>query len=408
MTPHELEARAFFHTYKRLPLDIDRGEGVYLYAKDGRKYLDMFGGLAVNALGYGHPRVLKAINDQASRYIHLSNYFVQDTQVQLAERLLACTGYRRVFFTNSGTEAVEGAIKIARKWGSTNGKSEILTFSNAFHGRTMGALSIMDRPKYRDGYGPFLAHCDVVPNDNPDAFTAAVSDRTAAIVLEFIQGEGGVRPVSPEVVRRLRELRDRFGFLLVADEIQSGVGRTGRFFGFQQYDINPDIVLIAKPIGGGLPLGAILGNDRVAEVLQPGTHGTTFGGNPVACAAGLVVLEEIVDRGVMKNAESIGGMFKTKFQQLQKEFPSLIREVRGFGLMLGIDLTRECESIVATMRDRGILINCTESTVLRFLPPLIITQDHVDEVVRVLRSVFSALEALPSTASPESISTQPV
>lgn len=408
MNPHELETRMFFHTYKRLPLDIDRGEGVYLYTKDGRRYLDMFGGLAVNALGYGHARVLKAINDQANRYIHLSNYFVQDTQVQLAERLLTYTGYQRVLFTNSWTEAVEGAIKIARKWGSTNGKSDMLAFSNAFHGRTMGALSIMDRPKYREGYGPFLSNCSVVPNNDHGALAASVSERTAAIMLEFIQGEGGVRPVSSEMVRTLRELRDRFGFLLIADEIQSGVGRTGKFFGFQHYDINPDLVVIAKPIGGGLPLGAILGNSRVADVLQPGTHGTTFGGNPVACAAGLVVLEEIVDHGIIKNVETIGVLLKAKFRELQSEFPSLIRDVRGHGLMLGIDLTREGDSIVTAIRDHGILVNCTESTVLRFLPPLIITQEHVDEVIRVLRLVFSGLDVRPSASSPQAVSTQPV
>ena len=392
MNAFEREAAIFFHTYKRLPLEISRGEGAYLYASDGTRYLDMFGGLAVNALGYGHPSVLQAIKEQSGRYIHLSNYYIQEPQLRLAEMLVKHSGYQRVFFCNSGTEAIEGAIKLSRKWGATRGKVELVSFSNAFHGRTMGALSIMDRPKYKNGYQPFLPDCGIVEFNNVMDLRSAVNERTAAVVLEFIQGEGGIRPVSVDLVREINTLKAKFGFLIVADEIQSGIGRTGKLFGFQHYDVRPDIVVVAKPIGGGLPLGAFLGNATVADVLEPGVHGTTFGGNPVACAAGIVVLQEILEKGLMKNAERMGSLLKSELMKLQKEFPAVVKEVRGFGLMLGIQLDRDGEPIVTTMRERRILVNCTDQTVIRFLPPLIIEEQHVHETMRALREVLSGLQ----------------
>jgi predicted acetylornithine/succinylornithine family transaminase len=384
----EREHARFFHTYKRLPVEVERGEGVYLYTYDGRRYLDMFAGLAVNALGYAHPAVVKAICDQAARYTHLSNYFLQEPQLRLAELLVQYARYQRVFFANSGTESIEGAIKIVRKWGETKGKHDIISFSNSFHGRTMGALSLMDRPRYRNGFGPFLDGCRLVEFNNVDALRNAVTERTAAVLLEFVQGEGGIRPVSPEIAGMLEELRRRHGFLIVGDEIQSGVGRTGMFFAFEHYGVRPDLAVVAKPIGGGLPLGAILADDPIASVLEPGMHGTTFGGNPVACAAGIAVLQEIDSRELMKNAEAIGYLLAEGFRKLQKEFPSLIREVRGMGLMLGIELSVEGEPFVVAMREKGILINCTDQTVLRFLPPLIITETHVGETLDALREVF--------------------
>ena len=386
------EAASFFHTYKRLPLEIVRGEGVFLYTKDGRRYLDLFAGLAVNALGYAHPRVLAAINEQASRYIHLSNYYLQEPQVTLAELLVKYSGYSKVFFSNSGTESIEGAIKIVRKWGSTRGKTEIISFSNSFHGRTMGALSLMDRPKYRDGYAPFLRDCSVVEFNHLEEFRKAITPKTAAVVLEFIQGEGGIDPVRTEVIDEMRRLQAKHEFLIVADEIQSGIGRTGKFFGFQHYTILPDIVVVAKPIGGGLPLGAILGNERVADVLEPGVHGTTFGGNPVACAAGIVVLDEVMEHGLMKNAESMGWLLQERLLEVMRDYPSTVKEVRGHGLMIGMDLTREGDSIVSALRDRGILLNCTNQTVLRFLPPLIIREEHIAEAIQHIHSVLSTLQ----------------
>ncbi|HUI09806.1 MAG TPA: aspartate aminotransferase family protein [Bacteroidota bacterium] len=390
MNLHDREAAALFHTYKRLPLDIERGEGVHLIARDGRRYLDMFAGLAVNALGYAHPRVTQAIGAQASRFTHLSNYFLQESQVALAELLARHSGYPRVFFSNSGAEAIEGALKIARKWGAPQGKTDILALSNSFHGRTMGALSLMDRPKYRDGFGPFLDHCCVIPFNDVAALRKAVGGKTAAVVLEFIQGEGGIRPVSAEFARTLAALREEFRFLLVADEIQSGVGRTGKFFAFQHYGVQPDLVTLAKPIGGGLPLGAVLAGEEIASVLQPGMHGTTFGGNPVACAAGTAVLAEIEEKNLISRAALMGGRLMNGLRTLAAEFPNLIREVRGYGLMVGAELDRPGDGITDSMREKGILINCTDTTVLRFLPPLIIGEEDVDLTITTLRGVLAA------------------
>ena len=384
----EREAQYFFHTYKRIPLDIEYGEGVYLFGKDGRRYLDMFAGLAVNALGYGHPKIIKAIEDQIRKYIHVSNYYLQEPQIQLAELLVALSGYKKAFFTNSGTEAIEGALKIARKWGSRHGKSNIVSFTNAFHGRTMGALSLMDRPKYRDGFEPFLDRCTIVGYNNIDALENTVDEKTSAVVLEFIQGEGGIIPATPPFVDAIQRLKNKFNFLIVADEIQSGLGRTGKLFGYQHHKIEPDIVVIAKPLGGGLPLGAILGNDAVADVLEPGSHGTTFGGNPVACAAGIATLKEIMDSSLISNAERMGLFLQENLVGLKAQFPAIITDVRGKGLMIGMELTCDGAPIVFAMRDRGLLLNCTNRTVLRFLPPLIIQESEIQETVAVLRSIM--------------------
>jgi len=391
MDVFDRESAYFFHTYKRIPLEIDRGEGVYLYTKDGRRYLDLFGGLAVNALGYAHPGVLEAIAGQARRYIHLSNYFLQEPQLALAELLVRHSGYSKVFFSNSGTEAIEGGMKIARKWGTAHGKTDIIGFSNGFHGRTMGALSLMDRPPYRDGYGPFLPNCSVAEFNNVEGLRRAVSRKTAALLLESIQGEGGIQPVTKAFADELMRLKAEFGFLLIADEIQAGLGRTGKLFGFEHLSLTPDIVVVAKPIGGGLPLGAILGAASVADVLTPGVHGTTFGGNPVACAAGIVVMKELYEGKLMANAAAMGGLLQSKLRALQGEFPHLVKEVRGYGLMVGMDLTREGETIVKRLRELGVLLNCTAQTVLRFLPPLIIREAQLEEGVAAIRTVFREL-----------------
>jgi acetylornithine/N-succinyldiaminopimelate aminotransferase len=386
------ESKYFFHTFHRLPLEIDRGEDVYLYAKDGKRYLDFFGGLAVNALGYNHPRITAEIEKQIHRYIHLSNYYVQDKTVELAERIITASGYKRIFFSNSGTEAVEGAIKLARRWGKGLEKTRLLNLTNSFHGRTMGALSLTERPAYREGYEPFLPNTDFIEFNNVEDLQAKVNDQTLGVILEFIQGEGGINVISMEFARELKTLQEKYGFLVIADEIQAGVGRTGKFFGFEYYNIHPDIVVIAKAIGGGLPLGAILGNDKVADVLTYGTHGTTFGGNPVACAAGCAVMEEIIDKGLMKQAGIIGGYLKSNAIELQKQFPAIVKEVRGYGCMLGIDLNRGGQPIVDELLNRGILINCTNTTVLRLLPPYIITQEQCNQVMFELHSILKSLK----------------
>jgi acetylornithine aminotransferase len=388
----EKEAKFFFHTFHRLPLEIDRGEGVYLYSKDGKRYVDFFGGLAVNALGYNHPGINATIEKQIRRYIHLSNYYVQDAQVELAERIITASGFKRIFFSNSGTEAVEGAIKLARKWGQKSGKTRLLNLSNSFHGRTMGALSLTDRPKYREGYDPFLQNTETIQFNDTNDLRVKVNEQTLGVILECIQGEGGINVVTKEFADELNALQQKFGFLVLADEIQAGMGRTGRFFGFEHMDVHPDIVVIAKAIGGGLPLGAILGNERVADVFSYGEHGTTFGGNPVACAAGCAVMEEIIQKGLMKQAGMIGAYIKSKALEMQKEFPTIIKEVRGLGCMLGIDIDRDGQPIVDELRNRGLLINCTNTTVLRLLPPYIITQELCDQLMGELRLIFKSLK----------------
>ncbi len=387
----EKESKYFFHTFHRLPLEIDRGEGVYLYSKDGKRYLDFFGGLAVNALGYNHPHINAAIEKQIHRYIHLSNYYAQDKVVELAERIITTSGYKSIFFSNSGTEAVEGAIKIVRKWGKGTQKTRLLNLTNSFHGRTMGALSLTERPAYREGYEPFLPNTDSIEFNSVEDLQAKVNGQTLGVILEFIQGEGGINVISKEFVQELKTLQEKHNFLVIADEIQAGVGRTGKFFGFEHYNIFPDIVVIAKAIGGGLPLGAILGNEKVAGVLTYGTHGTTFGGNPVACAAGCAVMEEIIDKGLMKQAGIIGEYLKIKAKELHNRFPGIVKEVRGYGCMLGIDLNRGGQQVVDELLNRGILINCTNTTVLRLLPPYIITHEQCDQLMFELHSILKSL-----------------
>lgn len=384
----EQEHHLFFQTYKRLSLDIVDGRGCVLTDRNGKRYVDFFGGLAVNALGYGHPRILEAIRMQSERYIHLSNFFVQEPQIRLAEKLIASSGFQRLFFTNSGTEAVEGAIKLARKWGKGRGKSTLFGLSNSFHGRTMGALSLTERAKYREGYEPFLPNTDHIEFNNVDMLRAKTNAQTLGVIVEVIQGEGGVNVLSREFCDELMALKQRFGFLIIADEIQSGIGRTGKFFGFQHLGLEPDIAVVAKALGGGLPLGAFLGTEAMAGALTYGVHGTTFGGNPVACAAGVVVLEEVVEKGLMQRAKEIGDRLKKAFTALQSRYPARIRDIRGYGCMMGMELSGEGQSVADAMMERGVLVNCTNTNVLRFLPPYVATDKECDLVVSTLASVL--------------------
>jgi acetylornithine/N-succinyldiaminopimelate aminotransferase len=388
----EREAQYFFHTYKRLKIEIDRGEGPYLIAKDGRRYLDMFGGIAVNALGYNHAKVNAAIMEQVHRYVHVSNTFYQDPQIALAELLLKASGMSRIFLTNSGTEAMEGALKLSRKWGNPLGKVNIFGLSDSFHGRTLGSLSITGREKYREGFEPFLPNASILKfNDIPD-LENNVNEKTLAVVLEFIQGEGGINLVSTEYAQSLEQLRSKYGFLVIADEIQSGMGRTGKLFAYEHFSIQPDIVVVAKAIGGGLPLGAFLGVGKLAEVFAPGMHGTTFGGNPVACAAGLATIHEILNEGIMENAARMGGHLMSMLEQTKTSFPELVAHVRGKGLMVGLELRFDGTELVNTLLSKGVLLNLTNSTVLRWLPPLNIRKEHLDTAIDVVGSTFMEMQ----------------
>lgn len=384
----EKEFRLFFHTYKRLPLEIDRGEGCYLYTTDGKKYLDMFSGLAVNALGYAHPAVIKAVDEQVRKYTHLSNFFIQGPQLQLAERLLRLSGFDKIFFSNSGTEAIEGTIKLVRKWGKGSGKKMIFGMSNGFSGRTMGALSLMDKEKYRDGYEPFLPNFGSIDFNNVEDLKSKVDGTTAAIFLEFIQGEGGIVGVTQEFIDALKSLREKFDFLIVADEIQSGIGRTGKLFGFQHFGIEPDIITVAKPIGGGLPVGAIIGSQKVADVWTYGVHGTTFGGNPVACAAGIATIDTVMEEQFLKNVNETSAYVVGALDTLRSKY-SIIKDVRVYGYMIGIELTVESAGIVEQMLQKGVLVNSTAVTVIRILPPLIAGRREFDSMLSVLEQVLS-------------------
>ena len=298
------------------------------------------------------------------------------------------TGFGKVFFSNSGTEANEGAMKLVRLWGSKQGKSEVFGLSNSFHGRTFGALSLMDRPNYRDGFGPFVPQCGILAFNEPDALEAKLSENTAAVFIECIQGEGGIVLVRQEFIDKLKQLRAKFGFLIVADEIQSGVGRTGRFCAYEHYRLEPDIVTLAKPLGGGIPLGAILANDDLAGIIQPGMHGTTFGGNPVACAGGIAVLEELSHNKLLDRVMVKGDYFLEELNKLREKFPKKIMEARGKGLMLACELAFDGQEIVAGMRKRHVIVNLTQGKVLRFLPPYIIEKDQIEECIDKLAEVL--------------------
>ena len=388
MNAKEKESELFFHTYKRLPLEVERGEGCYLFTKDGKKYLDMFSGLAVNALGYAHPAIIKAVDEQVRKYTHLSNFFIQEPQLQLAERLLSLSRFDKIFFSNSGTEAIEGTIKLVRKWGKKNGKKNIFGMSNGFSGRTMGALSLMDKEKYREGYEPFLPNFGTIEFNNCVDLHSQVNEHTAAIFLEFIQGEGGIVATTQEFVDSLNSLRENYGFLIVADEIQSGIGRTGKLFGFQHFNIVPDIITVAKPIGGGLPLGAIIGSKKIADIWTYGVHGTTFGGNPVSCAAGVATIDTIMTGSFLKNVNDTAEYFTSKLISLKSKYP-IIKEIRVYGYMIGIELTVESSLIVEQMLHKGVLVNSTANTVIRILPPLIAGKREFDILIETLDEVLS-------------------
>ncbi len=370
----EREQRVLYPIYRRLPIAIARAEGCWIEDLGGRRYLDLISGIGTNALGHSHPRILEAISAQIARYLHVSNLYYQEPQIVLAEKLCQLTGYRAVVYSNSGAESWEAAVKLARRWGHRNGKQgDIITFSGGFHGRTYAALSAMDKPLYKDGMGPFLPAMRVLPFNDPDALESAVDTTTVAVGLEFIQGEGGIVEAAPEFVARIEQLRQRYGFLLIADEVQSGCGRTGDFFAFERYGIRPDIVTMAKAIGGGLPLGAILVAEHLLGVWERGQHGTTYGGNPVACAAGSVVLDELTSGGLLEHVRHIGALVRARLEHLAECFPTLIRSVRGRGLMLGLELHEDATALRDALLARGVVANATATTVLRLLPPLILS-----------------------------------
>jgi predicted acetylornithine/succinylornithine family transaminase len=389
----DLDREYVLQNYARYPLALVRGKGCYVYDPEGRRYLDFLAGIGVNAFGHAHPRIVKVIREQAGLMIHCSNLYYNLYQGPLAKRLAEISGLQRAFFANSGAEAMEGSLKMARAHGHSihPDKFEILSLENSFHGRTLGALSITGQPKYRTDFEPLLPGVKFVPANDIAALEAAFSERTAGMVVEMIQGEGGVFPLTFEYVARARALCDRHNALLIADEIQCGVGRPGTWFAYQRSHpvILPDVVTAAKPLGAGIPLGVIIANEKAAAAIRPGQHGTTFGGGPLACRVALEALDILEE--LLPAIERVGGYFHVALNDLARKH-SFVKEVRGFGLMLGMELTIPGKQIVLDAMAEGLLINCTHDTVLRFLPPYIATEKDVDQAMKVLAKLFAKVK----------------
>ena len=386
----EREQEVMFQNYRRLPIEIDKAIGAEIFDTSGKRYLDFLSGIAVNALGHSHPRIIKAIQEQAEKYLHVSNFFYQEPQVRLAELITEKSGFDRVFFSNSGAESFEGAIKIAKLWGHAHNKHQMIAFQGGFHGRTYGSLSLMDKPLYKENLGPFLPNMSIIPFNDIEALKESITVDTCAVALEFLQGEGGITHADSAFVTELMNLKDQFNFLIIADEVQSGVGRTGSLFFYEKYLLKPDIIVMAKGIGGGLPLGAIVTNNDLAKLIDKGRHGTTYGGNSLACAAGIVVMEELY-AGVMNNAREMGCYLKETLHAIKQEFPDYVTEIRGCGCMQGVVLTFEAAPLVQELVRNGIIANATAMNVLRLLPPLTISKAEIDEFGVVLRQSLQTL-----------------
>jgi len=386
----ELDKKYFMPVFSRYQLVLSHGEGPYVFDTDGKKYIDFLAGIAVNVLGHGHPALLNAVCEQAGRLIHCSNLYYTEPQVQLIKKLAELSGMDKVFIANSGAEANEGAMKLARKYGKmiSQDKFEIVTAEHSFHGRTLATLTATGQPKYQEGYEPLPGGFRYVAFNDKAALKAVVSAKTCAVMIEPVQGEGGIHVPLDGYLQYARELCDQYGALLIFDEIQSGMGRTGSFLACQGYGVKPDIITLAKGLAGGVPIGAFLATEKAAAAFAPGDHGSTFGGNPLACAAALAVLQTLERENLMKNAEVIGEYLIKKLQTLQQKYPALIKTVRGKGLMVGAELTRPGREVVDLCMAQGAIINCTAGNVLRFVPPLNIGRNHVDEVVAIVDAVL--------------------
>jgi acetylornithine/N-succinyldiaminopimelate aminotransferase len=386
----ELESQYLLQNYARYPIVIHRGKGSHVYDVNGTRYLDFISGIGVNALGHAHPRIVKVIRDQAALLMHCSNLYYHEYQGPLAKKLSEISGLTRSFFSNSGTEAMEGALKMARSHGNkiSSEKIELVALDNSFHGRTLGALSVTGQPKYRADFEPLIPGVRFVKANDVAALEQTIGANTAGIVMEWIQGEGGIVPLTHEFTQKARELADRHNALLIFDEIQCGVGRSGNYFAYQlaQPPIMPDVTVAAKPLACGLPLGVIIANDKAAATLGAGMHGSTFGGSAIACRVALEffdILEEL-----LQQIHHVGSYFRLLLAEQQRKH-SFIREVRGFGLMIGVEMEIPGKQMVLDAMADGLLINCTHDTVLRFLPPYIVTEKDVDAAMKVLAKIFA-------------------
>jgi len=386
-----ISKRCVFNTYGRTPIMLVEGRGCRVRDSNGREYLDFIAGIAACTLGHGHEGLARAIADQAGRLIHVSNLFHIEPQIRLAQLLTANSFADKAFFCNSGAEANEGAIKLARKYFHDRGEHEryhVVTMEDSFHGRTLATLAATGQTKYRKGFEPTVPGFSHVPFGDMEALNRAVTADTAAVLVEPIQGEGGVRMPGPGYFRELRALCEDRGCLLLLDEVQTGMGRTGKLFAHEHFGVTPDVMTLAKGIAGGVPMGALLATDEVANAFVPGTHAATFGGNPLASAAAIAVVEEVLSDGFLQQVQEKGDHLRSRLDELAGRH-ALIREVRGMGLMQAVDLTIPGAEVAVDMREEGVLVNCTADTVMRFIPPLIVTREEIDEMIGVLDSVLA-------------------
>ena len=387
--------KSLLHTYNRYQIVVDKGEGVYLYDLDGKKYLDFVSGIAVFALGYKNEAYNEALKEQIDKLIHTSNYFYNVPAVEAAKKLKKASGMDRVFFTNSGAEAIEGAIKAARKYaflkdGSTD--HEIIAMNHSFHGRTMGALSVTGNPHYREAFEPGIGNIRFAEMNNFESVKALVNDKTCAILLETVQGEGGIYPATEEFMKNIRALCDEKDILLILDEIQCGMGRTGTMFAWQKYGVKPDIMTSAKALGCGVPVGAFLMTEKVGQnSLAAGDHGTTYGGNPLACAAVSKVLDLFEEQKILDNVNEVGPYLKEKLNELKEQY-DFVRDVRGAGLMLGMELDRPVAPYIVKAQEKGLMLINAGQYIIRMVPPLVITRQNVDDMIAILKECLETVE----------------
>jgi len=374
--------------YTRNKVALVRGEGAYIWDADGRKYLDLFPGWACDGIGHCHPRVTAAIREQAGKLIHVANNYYMEPQVVLARMLSEKSFGGKCFFCNSGAEANEAAIKLARLAIAERGRYKVITMRNSFHGRTLTTVAATGQEKYHQGLGPLPPGFDYADLNDLDGVKSKIDDETCAIMLEPIQGEGGINLCDPGYLKAIRELCDERDLVLILDEVQTGMGRTGKYFGYQHYDIVPDVISLAKALAGGVAMGAIVADPKLSEAMVPGTHASTFGGNPLACAAAIATMEAIDEGGLLDNATVVGDYARAEFSKLAEQY-GVIKEVRGVGLMIGVELTVPGSDLVAECMHRGLLINCTHDTVVRVMPPMTATREHIDEAIKIMSGVLA-------------------
>jgi acetylornithine/N-succinyldiaminopimelate aminotransferase len=392
MHPLQQDSTYILNTYRRLPIVVKKAKGSYIIDDQGKKYLDMYAGIAVNSVGHLHPKVSHAIQCQLKKHMHLSNYFVSDVQNELAKKLVDHSFASKVFFTNSGTEAIEASFKLARKYGKSihTEKIEVIALHESFHGRTMGGLSLTGQPKYQESFLPLIPGVIHVERNNVEAIRHAVSEKTCAIFLEMVQGESGIHPLSEAFLNEIISLKQKYQFLIVADEVQTGLMRTGKMFAYQHTSLIPDLLTLAKSLGGGLPLGAMLVSKSLEGVLKPGDHGSTFGGNPVSCAAGLATFSILSSSGFQNELLAKSNRLMNGLFDIQKEY-KFIKEVRGKGMMIGIEIDGDIEKIKQKALNQGLLLNVTNQNVVRLLPPLTISIKEIDLFLKIFKEILAQI-----------------